>query len=144
MATLSEPIERVDDLFDPNVVKVVTTLDGRALYFSRSAIPYHRATAAPSTDLTDLTHDFRGALAARPLGLEGYRRHQGIYAYRRETLLRLSGLPPSPLETDEALEQLRALQAGIRIVVIESDFRSQAVDTPADLERVTRILTEAH
>ena len=138
MATLAEPVETVEDLFDPNVVKVVADDHGRALYFSRSPIPYHRGES------TDPTHDFRSALAGRTAGLAGYRRHQGIYAYRHETLLALSRLKPSPLETDEKLEQLRALQAGIHIVVVDSDFRSQAVDTPADLERVARILTEAH
>jgi 3-deoxy-manno-octulosonate cytidylyltransferase (CMP-KDO synthetase) len=138
MATLAEPIESVEDLFDPNVVKVVTAADGRALYFSRSPIPYHRAAVAEPSG------DFRRTLADRPGGLAGYRRHQGIYAYTRQTLRDLSRLEPSPLETDEALEQLRALQAGFHIVVVDSDFRSQAVDTPADLERVARILTEAH
>ena len=138
MATLAEPIENVDDLFDPNVVKVVAAEDGRALYFSRSPIPYHR------TDGSGLFHDFREALTRRPGGLAGYRRHQGIYAYTRRALQALSRLEPSPLETDESLEQLRALQAGFHIVVVDSDFRSQAVDTPADLERVARILTEAH
>jgi 3-deoxy-manno-octulosonate cytidylyltransferase (CMP-KDO synthetase) len=137
MATLAEPIESVDELFDPNVVKVVTAGNGRALYFSRSPIPYHRSAAG------ELAHDFREALAARPGGLAGYRRHQGLYAYTRRTLLALSRLEPSPLEVDEALEQLRAMQAGFCIVVVDSDFRSQAVDTPADLERVARILTEA-
>jgi len=135
MATLAEPIESADELFDPNVVKVVTAGDGRALYFSRAPIPFHRSSA--------MSHDFRPALAARPGGLAGYRRHQGIYAYTRDTLLALSRLEPSPLEIDEALEQLRALEAGYPIVVVDSDFRSQAVDTPADLERVTRILMEA-
>ena len=138
MATLAETVETVEELFDPNVVKVVADDDGRALYFSRSPIPYHRGPAV------DSTHDFRPALSGREGGLAGYRRHQGIYAYRHETLLALSRLAPSPLEADEALEQLRALQAGIHIVVVDSDFRSQAVDTPADLERVARILTEAH
>jgi 3-deoxy-manno-octulosonate cytidylyltransferase (CMP-KDO synthetase) len=138
MATLAEPVETVDDLFDPGVVKVVADDDGRALYFSRSPIPYHRRQGIEST------HDFRPALDGRAGGLTGYRRHQGIYAYKHETLLALSRLRPSPLEADEGLEQLRALQAGIHIVVIDSDFRSQAVDTPADLERVARILTEAH
>jgi 3-deoxy-manno-octulosonate cytidylyltransferase (CMP-KDO synthetase) len=137
MATLSEPIESIDDLLDPNVVKVVAGGDGRALYFSRSPIPYHRARggAGPA--------DLRQALAERPGGLAGYRRHQGIYAYRRNTLLELSRLEPSPLEIDESLEQLRALEAGIVILVVESDFSSQGVDTPADLERVARILGEA-
>jgi 3-deoxy-manno-octulosonate cytidylyltransferase (CMP-KDO synthetase) len=138
LATLAEPIDRADDLFDPNVVKVVTAGDGRALYFSRSPIPYHRAASGA------LSHDFRDALDDRSGGLAGYRRHQGIYAYARRALLALSRLEPSALETDEALEQLRALQAGFRIVVVDSDFRSQAVDTPADLERVARILAEAH
>jgi len=138
MATLAEPIDEVDDLFDPNVVKVVSARDGRALYFSRAPIPYHRGSSGV------LATDFRRALAARPGELAGYRRHQGIYAYRRETLLSLSRLEPSPLELDEGLEQLRALEAGISIFVIDSDFRSQGVDTPEDLERVARILTEAH
>lgn len=138
MATLAEPLDDAADLFDPNVVKVVSARDGRALYFSRAPIPYHRGTSAA------LATDFRRALAARPGGLAGYRRHQGIYAYRRETLLSLSRLEPSPLEVDEGLEQLRALEAGISIVVVDSDFRSQGVDTPADLERVSKILTEAH
>jgi 3-deoxy-manno-octulosonate cytidylyltransferase (CMP-KDO synthetase) len=138
MATLAEPIENVDDLFDPNVVKVVTAEDSRALYFSRSPIPYHRSAGS------GLSHDFREALTRRPGGLAGYRRHQGIYAYTRRALQALSRLEPSPLEADEALEQLRALQAGFHIVVVDSDFCSQAVDTPADLERVARILTEAH
>jgi 3-deoxy-manno-octulosonate cytidylyltransferase (CMP-KDO synthetase) len=137
MATLVEPIENVDDLFDPNVVKVVAAENSRALYFSRSPIPYHRAAGRA------MSHDFREALAQRPAGLAGYRRHQGIYAYTRPALQALGRLEPSPLEADEALEQLRALQAGFQIVVVDSDFRSQGVDTPADLERVARILTEA-
>jgi len=137
MATLAEPIEEVGDLLDPDVVKVVTTSSGRALYFSRSPIPYHRPAGGGKNP------ELRATLEARPGGLAGYRRHQGIYAYRRATLLELALLEPSPLETDEALEQLRALQAGYHIVVVDSDFRSQAVDTPADLERVARILTEA-
>ena len=129
MATLVEPLESTDDLFDPGAVKVVAAADGRALYFSRAPIPFHRGAA------TALRADFRPALASRPGGLAGYLKHQGIYAYRRETLLSLTQMPPSPLEIDEGLEQLRALQAGIDILVVPSDFRSIAVDTPADLER---------
>ena len=86
--------------------------------------------------------DFRGALKGRPQGLSGYLKHQGLYAYRPETLVRLTQLPPSPLEIDEGLEQLRALQAGIGILVLPSDFRSIAVDTPADLERAQSKLQE--
>jgi 3-deoxy-manno-octulosonate cytidylyltransferase (CMP-KDO synthetase) len=136
MATLAEPLADAGELFDPNVVKVVTTLDGRALYFSRAPIPYHRGNA------TRLAADFREALADRPGGLSGYRKHQGIYAYRRETLLALTRLRPSPLERDEGLEQLRALQAGLAIRVLDSDFHSVAVDTPEDLARAASRIAE--
>ena len=137
VATLAEPIGSAEELFDPNVVKLVTARDGRALYFSRSPIPYHRAAVG------ELDHDFREALVRRPEGLSGYRKHQGIYAYTRDALLSLSRLEPSPLERDEGLEQLRALQSGYHLFVVDSDFRSQAVDTPADLEKVIKMLTEA-
>jgi 3-deoxy-manno-octulosonate cytidylyltransferase (CMP-KDO synthetase) len=130
MATLSEPLDHIEDLFDPNAVKVVQSQDGRALYFSRSPVPYHRAASGR------LARDFTPALAKRPGGLSGYRKHQGIYAYRRDVLFRLTKLPPSPLERDEGLEQLRALENGVSIRVLDSDFRSVAVDTPEDLERV--------
>jgi len=135
MATTAEPLDAVEDLFDPGCVKVVTTETGEALYFSRAPIPYHRGTPP-------LAADFRNALKARPQGLAGYLKHQGLYAYRPETLVRLTQLPPSPLEIDEGLEQLRALQAGIGILVLPSDFRSIAVDTPADLERAQSKLQE--
>jgi 3-deoxy-manno-octulosonate cytidylyltransferase (CMP-KDO synthetase) len=128
MATTAEPLDDPDDLFDPGCVKVVTSEAGDALYFSRAPIPYHRGSPP-------LAADFRAALRSRPGRLAGYLKHQGLYAYRRETLLRLTQLPPSPLELDEGLEQLRALQAGIGILVLPSDFRSIAVDTPADLAR---------
>jgi 3-deoxy-manno-octulosonate cytidylyltransferase (CMP-KDO synthetase) len=137
VATLAEPLDTADELFDPNVVKVVTARDGRALYFSRSPIPYHRGSA------TRLQADFREVLGERPGGLAGYRKHQGIYAFTRQTLLELTRLDPSPLERDEGLEQLRALQAGMAIQVVDSDYRSMGVDTPSDLERVAKILTEA-
>jgi len=138
MATLVEPIESAEELFDPNVVKVVANSEGRALYFSRSAIPYHRGQASA------LEPDFSDSLSRRPGGLDGYLKHQGIYAYTRESLRRVTLLPPSPLEVDEGLEQLRALEAGCFIQVVQSDFRSMSVDTPVDLERVTRFLLEAN
>ena len=137
MTTLAEPIDDPDALFDPNVVKVVTRDDGRALYFSRAPIPYHRGKA------TTLEADYRGTLAGRPGGLTGYRKHQGLYGYTRETLLALTRLPPSRLELDEGLEQLRALEAGLTIAVVDSDYRSFSVDTPGDLDRVERLLMEA-
>ena len=135
MATLAEPLENPGDLFDPGAVKVVTASNGHALYFSRAPIPYHRGSAAT------LQADFRAALAARKGGLAGYWKHQGLYAYRPDTLFAITLMPPSPLELDEGLEQLRALQAGIGILVLPSDFRSIAVDTPADLARASARLT---
>jgi 3-deoxy-manno-octulosonate cytidylyltransferase (CMP-KDO synthetase) len=119
MATLAEPLDGAEDLADPGVVKVVVANDGNALYFSRSPIPYDRASG--------------GKPGGKALAV--YLKHQGIYAYRIETLFKLTGLPPSPLELAESLEQLRALQAGIGIRVLPSDFKSIAVDTPADLAR---------
>jgi len=143
MATLAEPLESVDDLFDPNVVKAVTMRDGRALYFSRAPIPYYRGSGP-------LRADFREALSERHRGpggsappLSGYLKHQGLYAYTMQALLALTRLKPSPLERDEGLEQLRALQAGYTIAVLDSDFRSVAVDSPADLERVAALLMES-
>jgi len=127
MATLCEPLQGEADLSDPNVVKVVTAENGRAIYFSRASIPYRRDPADPGP----------GGPAA-----PGSRRHQGIYAYRPDVLERLTGLPPSPLERLEGLEQLRALEAGISIQVIESDFHSIGVDTPEDLERVSALLAQ--
>ena len=129
----------VEDIFDPNHAKVVATLDGRALYFSRAPIPFHRGAEAR------LREDFRPALAGRPGGLVGYWKHQGIYAYRSDVLQALTRLAPTPLERDEGLEQLRALQAGYTIRVVESDFRSVTVETPQDLERAAAVLalTEA-
>ena len=116
MATLMTPMTETE-YDNPAAVKVVTTLDGHALYFSRSLIPYPRNR-----------------------GLE-WRcfKHIGVYAYRRDFLLRFAALPPSPLEVTESLEQLRALENGYRIRVIETPFRSIGVDTPADLEEVRRL-----
>ncbi|MDX1388685.1 MAG: 3-deoxy-manno-octulosonate cytidylyltransferase [Acidobacteriota bacterium] len=135
MATLAEPLEDREALFDPNVVKVVRAYDGTALYFSRSPIPYFRAENGPG-------RDFGEALDSRPDGMAGFLKHQGIYAYRVAALMALARLPASPLERDEKLEQLRALQAGLRIKVLDSDFRSVGVDTPADLERATALFGE--
>jgi 3-deoxy-manno-octulosonate cytidylyltransferase (CMP-KDO synthetase) len=105
---------------DPNVVKVVTGCDGRALYFSRAPIPATRS-ATPEQDR--------------------FRKHLGLYAYRRDFLLRLAQLEPTPLERCEALEQLRVLENGHRIQMVElKSDESIGVDTPADLERVRAIL----
>ncbi len=125
MATLATPIADADEWRSPHVVKVVLGADGRALYFSRSPVPFDRdGTRA----------------AGEPFGWK----HIGMYAYRRDVLLRLAALPPSPLERREQLEQLRALEHGITIGVVAwtGDEPVVEVDTPADLERV-RAVAEA-
>lgn len=117
MATLMTDMSP-DEYNNPAAVKVVTALNGYALYFSRSLIPYPR-----------VEHE---ALAIH--------KHIGIYAYRREFLLKFAGLAPTPLERAECLEQLRALEHGYRIKVLKTGFKSVGVDTPEDLERVNAIL----
>jgi 3-deoxy-manno-octulosonate cytidylyltransferase (CMP-KDO synthetase) len=118
MGTLATPIRDEEEWRSPHVVKVVVGADGRALYFSRSPIPHDRDRS-------------RGA--AEPFGA----RHIGMYAYRRPVLLRLAALPPSPLERRERLEQLRALEHGIAIGVVEwtAAGRVIEVDTADDLAR---------
>jgi 3-deoxy-manno-octulosonate cytidylyltransferase (CMP-KDO synthetase) len=101
---------------DPNVVKVAVAADGRALYFSRAAIPFPRS------------------------GTPAFRKHLGLYAYRAETLRRVAALPPSPLEKIESLEQLRWLEAGFAIWVGEAVADSIGVDTPEDLAEAETIL----
>ncbi len=118
MVTLAAPASD-EDLANPNAVKVVTGLDGRALYFSRAPIPFRRDGAV-------------GAARAR--------RHIGIYGYQRETLLRLATLEPTPLERVESLEQLRALENGVEIRVLEIESGWPGVDTMDDLETVEALL----
>ena len=126
MSTAAAPIRSAEEWASPNVVKVVTDLSGRALYFSRRTIPHLRDQAV----LTDVAQ-----LAAFP-----FLKHLGIYGYRRETLLRLVKFPQSPLEQAEKLEQLRALENGIAIAVARVDHDSVGVDVPADVERVEALL----
>jgi 3-deoxy-manno-octulosonate cytidylyltransferase (CMP-KDO synthetase) len=122
IATPAVPVASEEEFLDPNAVKVVVDRLGRALYFSRAPIPVRRDS---------------------PKIFEGARHHVGIYAYRRETLLRFAGLPPTPLEESEKLEQLRALEFGIGIgVVIVTDEPPLEVDTPADLERARKAITK--
>jgi 3-deoxy-manno-octulosonate cytidylyltransferase (CMP-KDO synthetase) len=128
MATAATQIRNSLELDNPNVVKVVVNAAGRALYFSRRTIPYLREAASPE--------GVRGQLAAFP-----FLKHLGIYGYRRETLLRLVKFPVSPLEHAEKLEQLRALEHGIPMVVVIVDYDSVGVDAPEDVKRVEKILT---
>jgi 3-deoxy-manno-octulosonate cytidylyltransferase (CMP-KDO synthetase) len=107
-----------EEIADPNAVKVVTALDGRALYFSRATIPFDREGT----------------------GLGGYRKHLGIYAYRKAALERFAALVPSPLELTERLEQLRLLENGIGLYVAEAPRDTIGVDTEADLVRAEKAL----
>ena len=118
MGTLCRPLSD-DRRDDPNAVKVVRAFDGRALYFSRSAIPFRRGPAQ----------------AQEPALL-----HLGIYAFTREGLQTFVGLEPSPLEKMESLEQLRALENGMDILVLDAIDEAIGVDTPEDLQEVERML----
>jgi 3-deoxy-manno-octulosonate cytidylyltransferase (CMP-KDO synthetase) len=123
MGTLKKRIEDPAEIADPNVVKVVTDLAGDAIYFSRCPIPYQRDGGAPPGQ-----------------GLRGpWYKHIGLYVYGREFLLGYSSMPVGPLETAERLEQLRALENGHRIRVVETEYESLGVDTPADLDKVSRL-----
>ncbi|MGQ0734553.1 MAG: 3-deoxy-manno-octulosonate cytidylyltransferase [Acidobacteriota bacterium] len=118
MATAARRVSEPSEWQNPHMVKVVCARDGSALYFSRAPIPY--------------TPGDGNATAARI--------HVGLYVYRRDTLLTLASLPPGPLEKAESLEQLRALEHGIGIHVVDTDYISQEVNTETDLRRVTQAM----
>ena len=118
MATVMVRMEDAAEQLNPNNVKVIVDKLGYALYFSRSLVPYPRAAAGPVY------------------------KHIGIYAYRRDFLLRYARLEPTPLERAESLEQLRALENGYSIRVLETDCRFVGVDTPEDLALVNKIYRE--
>jgi 3-deoxy-manno-octulosonate cytidylyltransferase (CMP-KDO synthetase) len=122
MSTLCRPFQSLEEFKSPHVVKVVTNLQGDALYFSRAPIPA-AGPSAPSTGLPAVA-----------------RAHVGLYVYRRDTLLKLAAAPAVPLELEESLEQLRALAHGIKIRVVETRHIAAGVDTPADLERVRQTM----
>jgi 3-deoxy-manno-octulosonate cytidylyltransferase (CMP-KDO synthetase) len=131
ISTLSLPLRDLEEMLSPSVVKVVCDARGEALYFSRSPIPFVRQ---------DASADPRAAAAAAVAGGLA-RKHVGIYVYRRAALLRFASLPPSALEVAEGLEQLRALQNGMRIRVVEREGAAfPAVDTAEDLERVRALI----
>jgi 3-deoxy-manno-octulosonate cytidylyltransferase (CMP-KDO synthetase) len=133
ISTTSEPIASVEEIFNPNVVKVVTDARGVALYFSRSPIPYVRLAG-------ELT--LEESLRADPALLSNYRKHSGLYAYRAGFLRQFARMEPSPLERLEALEQLRAIENGFEIRVVRVEHRSIGVDTEQDYERVKRLIEE--
>ena len=121
LATLARRISEPEALENPNVVKVVMTAGGEALYFSRSPIPYYRGKPKEEWPAS-----------------HAYYHHIGLYAYRADVLHRIASLAPSSLEQAESLEQLRWLENGLRIRVAVTDLLSLGVDTPEDLERANR------
>lgn len=118
MSTLKRRIDVPSEITNPNCVKVVTGFSGDAIYFSRCPIPYNRGVN------------------------EAYYKHIGLYVYRKQFLLGYSAMPVGPLERAESLEQLRALENGHRIRVIETQYESLGVDTPEDLERVNQLISQ--
>lgn len=127
IATLATPIESLAQLLDPNIVKVVTDVRQRALYFSRAPIPWNR-DGAPSGLADQTSH-------------AGARRHLGIYAYRVGALMRMAAMPPSALELIERLEQLRALENGLTVCVADAlDVPGADVNTAADVRAVEALL----
>lgn len=124
MGTLKSRIKSLHDFLSPNVVKVVTDWEGFALYFSRSPLPNFRDKW---NDLKDEKFESGKLLCYK---------HVGLYVYRREFLLQYAQMSPTYLELAEKLEQLRVLENGYRIKVVETEYESIGVDTPADLERV--------
>jgi len=119
MTTAATPLVRESEWKDPNVVKVVVDRFGDALYFTRASIPYDR--------------DHQGRLPAC-----GAYKHLGIYGYKKEFLLQFASLPSSTLEKVEQLEQLRALENGVKVRVVITPFDSRSVDIPEDLAKLTQ------
>lgn len=126
MGTLKTPL-RAELAADPNIVKVVTDAQGNAIYFSRAPIPFHRDHASAQN------RDRQEAAQA------AYYKHIGLYIYRREFLLAYPDLPVGPLEQAERLEQLRALENGFKIHVVETDYDALGVDTPEDYQHVVAL-----
>ncbi len=126
IGTLAKRISDIRDIADPNIVKVVFDEDDFAIYFSRSPIPYYRDEWK---DLTRIKDECSQVTVFK---------HIGVYAYRREALLKFAKLKTARLEKIERLEQLRAIEKGIKIKVKETSFETIGVDTPVDVERVER------
>lgn len=125
IATLIRRVERHEDILNPNQPKVVTDVNGYAMYFSRSVIPFVRGSEP--ADWADKHVFFK---------------HQGIYAFRRNTLDLITSLPQSGLEIAEALEQNRWIENGFRIKTAITEFESIGIDTPDDLERANRLMNK--
>ena len=127
VGTLVRPLSHPAELGDPNVVKVVLTKDGHALYFSRSPIPHVRGGGDP---------------ARWPQVYSDFYKHVGLYVFRRDFLFVFVAWPPGRLERAESLEQLRILEHEVKIAVGITDYEARGIDTPEDLQRLTRDLEE--
>jgi 3-deoxy-manno-octulosonate cytidylyltransferase (CMP-KDO synthetase) len=134
MATTWEMMDSMADVLNPDVVKIVCDESGRALYFSRSPVPYPREAVREHGTLEH-------ALENDPSLIRSFRKHTGLYIYKRDVLLKFTQWPQSELERKESLEQLRALEHGLTIRAVEATARSIAVDTLPDLERVRRLMS---
>jgi 3-deoxy-manno-octulosonate cytidylyltransferase (CMP-KDO synthetase) len=134
ITTTWEPIEDPAEVLNPDLVKVVIDEFGRALYFSRAPIPWPR-------DAVREYGSVEAALNRLPSLLSTFRKHTGLYVYRREVLLSFAKWPQTALEQQESLEQLRALENGIEILAIQASSPSIGVDTPHDLERVREMVS---
>lgn len=135
IVTTWEPIETAADVLNPDVVKIVVDGSGSAVYFSRSPVPYPR-------DAVRRYGSLEAVFQEEPSLLAGFRKHTGLYVYRRDVLLAFAKWPQSDLERSESLEQLRALENGVRIKAIQASTPSIGVDTIEDLERVRAIVEE--
>jgi 3-deoxy-manno-octulosonate cytidylyltransferase (CMP-KDO synthetase) len=133
MATTSEPIAEAAEVLNPAVVKVVVDREGYAISFSRNPIPWPNQAVTRHGSI-------EAALGNEPALLFSFRKHTGLYVYRREFLLEFSGWPQSESERRESLEQLRALERGVKIKVVAAAAPSIGVDTMADLERVRALV----
>lgn len=118
LASLKIQLKESEEIENPNNVKVITDNQGFALYFSRSVIPFHR----------ELSYDVK------------YYKHIGVYAFRKEALIKFSSLEMTPLEISEKLEQLRYLENGMKIKMVETDFVGIGIDTPEDLEKAKTLI----
>lgn len=133
IVTTFEHIESLEELENPNIVKVVTNEAGRALYFSRSPMPFPREAALKRNGP-------QSAIVNEPELLKNFKKHTGLYVYRREYLLEFTKMPQTHLEKLEMLEQLRALENGAYIKVVESAANSIGVDTAEDLKKVRALV----
>jgi 3-deoxy-manno-octulosonate cytidylyltransferase (CMP-KDO synthetase) len=136
IVTTWEPIESAADVLNPDLVKIVLDDRARAIYFSRSPVPYPR-------DAVRRHGSIEAAIAAEPALLTSFRKHTGLYVYRRDVLLQFAQWPQSALERLESLEQLRALEHGVNIKAVEASASSIGVDTTEDLERVRKLVSSS-